>query len=234
VPVFGWFGACATCGVGLVLGAAWVDGGYADYTAVSASSHFCSAEKTFRFPLEFGAQRATTSAWTVTGDGCVVLSAEGAGPRITRATPGRIVDMGVKDTNNMGAAMAPAAADVITRHFKDFDTKPEDYDVIATGDLGKVGTVLLKQLMKENGYELGANYTDCGLEIYSEDNKEKHAGGSGCGCSAVTFSAYFYQRLSRKEIKRMLLVPTGSLHSVVTMQQGETIPAIAHAVVIEA
>jgi stage V sporulation protein AD len=234
VPVFGLFGACSTFGEGLVLGAALVDGGYADYTAVSASSHLCSAEKTFRFPLEFGAQRATTSAWTVTGDGCVVLSSEGGGPRITRATPGRILDMGVKDTNNMGAAMAPAAADVVSRHFMDFNTGPDDYDVIATGDLGKVGTVLFKQLMEENGYTIGDNYTDCGLEIYSEDNKEKHTGGSGCGCSAVTFAAYFYQKLKRMEIKRILFVPTGSLHSVVTMQQGETIPAIAHAVVIEA
>jgi stage V sporulation protein AD len=231
-PVFGLFGACSTFGEALILSAALTDGGYADYVAASASSHFCSAEKTFRFPLELGAQRTPTSSWTVTGDGTVVISNMGTGPRVMAATPGRIVDMDIKDTNNMGAAMAPAAADVLTRHFKDFNTGPDAFDVIATGDLGKVGTVLLKQLMIENGYELKSNYTDCGLEIYGDT--DKHAGGSGCGCVAATFAAYYYQKLRRGEIKRMLLVPTGALHSVVTMQQGETIPAIAHAVVIEA
>ncbi len=232
-PVFGLFGACSTMGEALSLGAALVDGGFADNVVASASSHFCGAEKTFRFPLEFGAQRAPTASWTVTGDGAAVLSRNGSGPYITRVTTGRIVDMGVKDTNNMGAAMAPAAADVITCHLKDFDIDPDYYDIIATGDLGKIGKTLLIQLMRENGYDLSGNLTDCGLEIFAEDNKEHHAGGSGCGCAAATFAGYFYTRLRKKEISRMLFVPTGSLHSVVTMQQGETIPGIAHAVAIE-
>ncbi len=232
-PVFGLFGACSTFGEALTLGAALIDGGFADYTVASASSHFCTAEKTFRFPLELGTQRATTASWTVTGDGAAVLSAIGGGPYVTRVTSGRIVDMGVKDTNNMGAAMAPAAADVLTCHFKDFNLDPDYYDVIATGDLGHVGVTLLIQLMRENGYDLDGIISDCGLMIYDENNKDKKAGGSGCGCSAVTFAGYFYSWLRKKEINRLLFVPTGSLHSVVTMQQGETIPGIAHAVAIE-
>ncbi len=232
-PVFGLFGACSTMGEALSLGAALVDGGFADNVVASASSHFCGAEKTFRFPLEFGAQRTPTASWTVTGDGAAVLSRNGSGPYITRVTTGRIVDMGVKDTNNMGAAMAPAAADVLTRHFKDFGLDPDYYDVIATGDLGHVGQTLLLQLMKDNGYDLSGVIADCGLKIYDENNKEKKAGGSGCGCAAVTFAGHYYSRLRKKEIGRLLFVPTGSLHSVVTMQQGETIPGIAHAVAIE-
>lgn len=232
-PVFGLFGACSTMGEALTLGAVLVDGGYADYTLAAASSHFCGAEKTFRFPLELGTQRAPTASWTVTGDGAAVLSSIGTGPYITTATTGCIVDMGIKDVNNMGAAMAPAAADVLTKHFRDLQIDPDYYDVIATGDLGQYGKKLLLQLMKDSGYDLNGVLTDCGVEIFDQEKQDTHAGGSGCGCAAVTFAGYFYAKLRKKEINRLLLVPTGAMHSVVTMQQGETIPAMAHAVAIE-
>jgi len=232
-PFFGLFSACSAIGEAMTLGAMIIDGGFANHVAASASSHFCGAEKTFRFPLELGTQRSPTASWTVTGSGTVILSASGAGPYVTAATTGAIVDMGIKDANNMGAAMAPAAADVLVKHFQDLNIQPSHYDVIATGDLGKIGSELLLKLMEEKGYNLQTNHTDCGLMIYDMEKQDVHAGGSGCGCAAATFAGYFYTQLKRGEIKRMLLVPTGALHSVATIQQGETIPAIAHAVVIE-
>jgi len=231
-PFFGLFGACSAIGEAMTLGAMIIDGGFANNIIASASSHFCAAEKTFRFPLELGTQRPPTASWTVTGDGAVVLSATGVGPYVTAATTGAIVDMGIKDANNMGAAMAPAAADVIAKHFQDLNIQPSHYDVIATGDLGNVGSDLLMQLMDEKGYDLRSNHKDCGMMIYDLKKQDVHAGGSGCGCSAATFAGYFYRQLQRGDIKRMLLVPTGALHSVVTVQQGESIPAIAHAVAI--
>ena len=232
-PFFGLFGACSAMGEGMSLGAMLIDGGFADHVVASASSHFCSAEKTFRFPLELGTQRAPTASWTVTGDGAVVLSREGAGPYVTAVTTGAVVDMGVTDVNNMGAAMAPAAADVIAKHFRDLGRGPSYYDVIATGDLGEVGQALLLQLMDKEGYNLAGKLTDCGLLIFDRETQDVNAGGSGCGCSAATFAGYFYSRLKKGEISKMLFVPTGALHSVVTIQQGESIPAIAHAVAIE-
>jgi len=232
-PFLGLFGACSAMGEAMSIGAMLIDGGFANHILASASSHFCGAEKTFRFPLELGTQRAPTASWTVTGDGAAVLSREGNGPYITAITTGAVVDMGIKDTNNMGAAMAPAAADVITKHFKDLNRDPNYYDVIATGDLGEVGQTLLLQLMDKEGYNLAGKLTDCGLLIFDREAQDVKAGGSGCGCSAATFAGYFYTRLKKGEIKKMLFVPTGALHSVVTIQQGETIPAIAHAVAIE-
>jgi len=232
-PFFGLFSACSAIGQALTLGAMIIDGGFANYIVASASSHFCGAEKTFRFPLELGTQRPPTSSWTVTGDGAVILSGYGTGPYVTTATTGAIVDMGIKDANNMGAAMAPAAAAVLVKHFRDLNIQPSYYYVIATGDLGKIGSELLLKLMEEEGYNLHANHTDCGMMIYDMEKQDVHAGGSGCGCAAATFAGYFYKQLMRGEIKKMLLVPTGALHSVATAQQGESIPAIAHAVAIE-
>ena len=232
-PYFGLFGACSTMGEAMSLGAILVDGGYADHVVSAASSHFCGAEKTFRFPLELGSQRAPTASWTVTGDGAVVLAKEGNGPRITGVTTGKIVDMGIKDVNNMGAAMAPAAADVMAAHFKDLNIGPDHYDQIVTGDLGHVGSTLLVKLMQESGYDISQNHTDCGIEIYDPEKQNTLAGGSGCGCSAVTLAGYLLYRLGKKEINRLLFIPTGSMHSVVTAQQGETIPGMAHAVAIE-
>ena len=232
-PFFGLFGACSAIGEGLSLAAMLIDGGFANFTIASASSHFCGSEKTFRFPLELGTQRPPTSTWTVTGDGAAVLSKIGSGPYITGVTTGTVVDMGIKDAGNMGAAMAPAAADVITKHFQDFNISPDYYDVIATGDLSAVGSALLLQLMAQNGYDISKNHTDCGLIIFDRETQDVDAGGSGCGCAAVTFAAHFFNKLKTGEINRMLFVPTGALHSPITIQQGESIPAIAHAVAIE-
>ena len=232
-PFFGLFGACSTMGEAMTLGAVLIDGGYGDYVVSAASSHFCGAEKTFRFPLELGTQRAPTSSWTVTGDGAVVLAKQGDGPKVVSATTGKIVDMGIKDVNNMGAAMAPAAADVITAHFRDFGICPDYYDQIITGDLGYVGSELLVKLMEKEGYDISKNHTDCGIEIFDAEKQNTMAGGSGCGCSAVTLTGYLLHRLRKKEINKLLFIPTGAMHSVVTSQQGESIPGMAHAVAIE-
>jgi len=232
-PFYGLFGACSAIGMGLALGAKLIDGGFANYIVANASSHFCGAEKTFRFPLELGTQRSPTASWTVTGDGAILLGAKGDGPYITAATTGSIIDMGQKDANNMGAAMVPAAADVILRHFSDLDLPRDYYDVIATGDLGLYGQTLLLQMLNQGGLDISDRLTDCGILIYDLKEQDVHAGGSGCGCSASVFVAHFLKKLRTGEINRMLLVPTGALHNVVAIQQGETIPAIAHAVAIE-
>ncbi|MCL2499248.1 MAG: stage V sporulation protein AD [Defluviitaleaceae bacterium] len=232
-PFFGLYGACSAMGEGMGLGAMLLDGGYAEYVSVSASSHFCGAEKTFRFPLELGTQRPPTASWTVTGCGTAVLAAQGKGPYITSATTGAIVDMGITDANNMGAAMAPAAADVLINHFKDLNIGPDYYDMVITGDLGFIGRDLLLVLMDEAGYDLHKNLDDCGLLIYDRVTQDVHAGGSGCGCSAAVFASRLLAMLRKKEINRLLFVPTGALHSVASVQQGETMPAIAHAVAIE-
>ncbi len=238
-PFLGIFGACSTVGEALALAAVLTDGGYAQYVLGGASSHFCSAEKTFRFPLGLGTQRTPTASWTVTGDGSFVMSASAGGPdvdhypRVTAATVGKIIDMGIKDTNNMGAAMAPAAADVIINHFQDTGLKPSDYDAIVTGDLGIYGHDLLVQLLLEKGYDISNNSTDCGILIFDSEKQDTHAGGSGCGCAASVFGGYFYKQLKSGIIKRMLLIPTGALMNSITAQQGETIPAIAIAVAIE-
>ena len=233
VPYFGLFGACSTMGESMSLGAMLVDGDFANNVVVGASSHFCAAEKQFRFPLALGTQRPPSATWTVTGDGSAVLSKEGKGPVITEITTGKIIDMGVTDTMNMGAAMAPAAVNVLTAHFKDTGRQPSYYDVIATGDLGYIGKQLVIELMAKEGYEMGENFTDCGIEIFDKESQDTHAGGSGCACSAVTFTSYFYKKLMEGTIGRMLFIPTGALMSPTTSQQGSTIPGIAHGVVIE-
>lgn len=233
IPFFGLFGACSTMGESMSLGAMLIDGGFANHTLVGASSHFCGAEKQFRAPLSLGNQRPPTASWTVTGDGSVVLAKKGKFPCITEITTGKIMDMGVTDANNMGAAMAPAAVDVLTNHFQDTGRTPQDYDVIATGDLGEIGRTLVVDLMKKEGYTLDGRFTDCGIEIFDKNKQDTHNGGSGCACSAVTFCAYFYPKLMSGEIGRMLFIPTGALLSTTSTQQGENIPAIAHGVVIE-
>ncbi len=233
VPFFGIFGACSTMGEAMSLGSILIDGEFAEHVLVGASSHFCAAEKQFRFPLELGTQRPLTSTWTVTGDGSAVLEKGGDGPYITEITTGKIVDMGITDMNNMGAAMAPAAVDTLVAHFKDFNRQPDYYDVIATGDLGYVGHKLVIQLMQEEGYDLSKNYTDCGIEIFNRDTQDTHSGGSGCACAAVTFAGYFYEKIKKGEINKMLFIPTGALVSPTSAQQGESMPGISHAVVIE-
>ncbi len=233
VPYFGLFGACSTMGESMSLGAMLIDGGFAENVLVGASSHFCAAEKQFRFPLALGTQRPPSATWTVTGDGSAVLSKKGKGPVITEITTGKVIDMGVTDTMNMGAAMAPAAVNVLTAHFKETGRQPSYYDVIATGDLGYIGKQLVIELMAKEGYEMGENFTDCGIEIFDKENQDTHSGGSGCACSAVTFASYFYKKLIEGSIGRMLFLPTGALMSPTTSQQGSTIPGIAHGVVIE-
>mgnify|MGYP003104485051 FL=1 len=233
IPFFGVFGACSTMGESMSLGAILLDGGGAKYVLCGASSHFASAEKQFRFPMDLGTQRTPTASWTVTGDGAALLSIQDKPPYIKRITTGKILDMGITDANNMGAAMAPAAADAIYQHFCDFNFEPNYYDVIVTGDLGYIGSELLINLLKEKGIDISKNHKDCGIEIFDKDKQDTHCGGSGCACSAVTFAGYFYNKLNKKEINKVLFVPTGALMSPTSVQQGESIAGIAHCVSIE-
>ncbi|MCD8089111.1 MAG: stage V sporulation protein AD [Clostridiales bacterium] len=231
-PFFGLYGACSTFGESLALGSALIDGGWGENTVCGASSHFCAAEKQFRFPLELGNQRPQTSTWTVTGAGAALLSKEESPVVITGITTGRIVDLGITDANNMGAAMAPAAADVLLNHFKDFGSKPSDYDKIFTGDLGTVGQELLINLLNEKGYDLSPNHSDCGILIYDGKKQDTHSGGSGCACSAAVFSMIF-KKLLDGEYKKILFIPTGALMSPTTVMQGENIMGICHLIKIE-
>lgn len=233
MPFFGLYGACSTMAESLSIAAMFIDGGFANHVVASTSSHFSSSERQFRFPLEYGAQRCGTCQWTVTGSGAMVLGKEGDFPQITHVTTGVVKDYGIKDANNMGAAMAPAAVDTIYRHFEDTGRKPEYYDVIATGDLGRVGKEITAKLLDEYGYDIRKNYVDCGDIIFDEEVQKTDAGGSGCGCSAVVMAGYFYKKLIRKEIKSVLLISTGALMSTTSSLQGESIPGIAHAVAIE-
>lgn len=233
IPFFGVFGACSTFVEGLILGSSFLDSGAGMNVITSTSSHFCSAEKQFRFPLELGNQRPPTAQWTVTGAAATVLSTSGNGPFITHFTPGKIVDKGIKDANNMGAAMAPAAVSTILTHLQDTNRKPSYYDAIITGDLGYVGKEILLDLCKEDGFNLSGNYNDCGVLIFDKEKQDTHSGGSGCGCCGSVFSGYFFNKLRKKEIKKLLLVATGALMNSTSSQQGESIPGIAHAVSIE-
>lgn len=236
IPMFGIYGACSTCGEGLSLGAMSVAAGYADYVAVVTSSHFASAERQFRFPLEYAVQRPKCATWTVTGSGAFILGKEaGEEPiaKITGITTGKIVDFGIKDSMNMGAAMAPAAADLIAQNLKDFGRKPDYYDYIVTGDLGRVGSQILVDLLMESGIDISENHRDCGTTIYDCDTQGVGSGGSGCGCAAATLASCFLPRLHNGSIRRILFVPTGALLSTVSFNEGQTVPGIAHGVMIE-
>ncbi len=233
VPFFGVFGACSTMGEAMALGAINIESGIGQNILVGASSHFCTAEKQFRFPLNLGTQRPKTSTWTVTGAASCLLSLKKGNVKISGITTGKIVDLGIKDSNNMGGAMAPAAADVIVSNFKDFNIDPSYYDMIFTGDLGYVGKELIIELIKEEGFDISKNYTDCGIEIFDQKTQDTHAGGSGCACSGTTFAGMIYSKLKNKELKRILFVPTGALMSPTSVQQGESIAGIAHAIIIE-
>lgn len=233
IPFYGIFGACSTFGEGIQLASVFIDGGGAENVICAASSHFCSAEKQFRFPLELGNQRPPTSQWTVTGAGSVVLSKTGAGPYVTCITTGKIVDMGIKDANNMGAAMAPAALDTLITHFKDTGRSPNYYDGIFTGDLGYIGKEIVMENAMLKGYNIKNNYNDCGVLMFDKEKQDTHSGGSGCACAATVFSGYLYNQLKQRKLKKILLIPTGALTNATTAQQGESIPGIAHAVAIE-
>lgn len=236
IPFLGLYGACSTMAESLCLGGMLVDGGFADRVACGASSHFCTAERQYRFPLEYGGQRPPTAQWTVTGAGAAVIGCGGLGnalAHLTHVTIGRVVDMGITDANNMGAAMAPAACDTLCAHFEDTQRGPEDYDLIVTGDLGRIGRELVLQMMEKQKRPLiPERYMDCGVEIY-DMNQDVHAGGSGCGCSAVVLSSLLLGRLSRGEARRVLFMATGALLSTTSSQQGQSIPGIAHAVALE-
>lgn len=232
-PLWGLYGACSTMSESLCLGALLVGAGYFASAACATGSHFCSAERQFRYPLEYGSVRAPTAQWTVTGAGCVVLAAEGPGPYITRVTPGRVVDAGVKDLANMGAAMAPAAYDTLSSHFASTGRGPDYYDVILTGDLGRLGQEILRDLFAADGVDLGANYMDCGVLIYDLKAQDAHCGGSGCGCSASVLCGHFLRGMRDGLWRRVLFAATGALMSPTVSQQGESIPSVCHAAAIE-
>ena len=233
LPLFGLYGACSTIGEALCLGAMTVEAGYADYVMALSSSHFASAEKQFRFPLEYGNQRPLSTTWTVTGSGAFILGKKGGSVRISGITPGRIVDMGLKDSMNMGACMAPAACDTICRSLEDFEREPEDYDRIITGDLGQVGTTILLDFMKSRGYDIRRQHRDCGTMIFDAETQDTHSGGSGCGCSALVLAAEILPKLMTGQWQRVLFLPTGALLSSVSFNEGNSVPGIAHGVILE-
>ena len=228
IPFVGLFGACSTMGLSIKMASMMVDGGFANRCCAVTSSHFCSAERQFRFPLEYGGQRPPSAQWTVTGSACVVVDKAEGNVRVECATTGKIVDLGIKDANNMGAAMAPAAIDTLVTHFRDTGRKPSYYDAIFSGDLGKVGKSIVIDLMKNQGYDLSQNYFDCGEMIFDE-SQDVHAGGSGCGCSGLMLCAHILPQMEKKKLRRVLFMPTGALMSPTAVQQGESIPGVAHA-----
>ncbi len=233
IPLFGLYGACSTAGESLSLGSMIVSGGFANNVLCVASSHFASAEKQFRFPLEYGNQRPLAASWTVTGCGAFVVSKDTGDVMIKGITTGKVVDYGIKDSMNMGAAMAPAAADLIYQNLKDFNIEPGYYDKIITGDLGKVGRDILIKLLQDNGVDISKQHMDCGIEIFNDDTQDTHAGGSGCGCAAATLSGMILTKMKNKTWNRVLFVPTGALLSTVSYNEGQSVPGIAHGVMLE-
>ena len=233
IPLFGLFGACSTSGEALALASMAVAAGYGDYMLAVTSSHFGSAEKEFRFPLSYASQRPLSAQWTVTASGAFLIGKRKSHVRITGITVGKIVDWGLKDSQNMGACMAPAACDTIIRNLEDFGRTPEDYDRIITGDLGYVGQSILFDLMRNQNVDIKNNHMDCGMTIFNQKTQDTHAGGSGCGCAASTLSAYILPKIESGEWKRVLFVPTGALMSTVSYNEGSSVPGIAHGIVIE-
>ena len=244
IPFFGLYGACSTMGESLSLGAIAVSAGYGHHILCATSSHFATAEKEFRFPLGYGNQRPFSATWTVTGSGACILNTAPPGEKsplrsgngcaaITGLTAGRVMDYGLKDSMNMGGCMAPAACDTIARNFSDFGRKPSDYDAVFTGDLGSIGQKILLDLLSEQNIQLSPIHKDCGILIYDNPSQDTHAGGSGCGCSAVVLASYILPKVVSGEWKRILFVPTGALLSKVSFNEGDSIPGLAHGVVIE-
>lgn len=229
IPYFGLYGACSTAVEGLILASVLHSGGWFEKCASVASSHNCTAERQYRSPIEYGSQRTPTAQWTVTGAGAFLIGSGGK-VRVRRALPGIVVEKGIRDSANMGAAMAPAAVDTLTRFFEETGTVPNDYDMIVSGDLGWEGGAILCDLMLAGGYDIRNQYTDCGRVIYSKGTQDKHAGGSGCGCAATVAASYLVPRLERGELKRVLLMATGAMMSPSSIMQGDAIPAIAHLV----
>lgn len=232
IPHLGLYGACSTMAESLILAAMAVSGGFAERVVAMTSSHFASSERQYRFPLGYGGQRTPTSQWTVTGSGAAMVCRDGNGPHIVSGTVGTVTDLGIRDANNMGAAMAPAAYATIRTHFQDLHTGPEDYDLIVTGDLGQLGKELLLEMSRKDGVGLGGKLTDCGTLIFDNTRQDVHSGGSGCGCSAVTLCGYLLENLRREKLKKILFCGTGALLSPTSTQQGLPIPGVCHAVCI--
>lgn len=232
IPHIGLYGACSTMAESLILASMVISGRFCDNAVALTSSHFASSERQYRFPLGYGGQRTPTAQWTVTGSGAVLLENSGTGPRVECCTIGTVTDLGIKDANNMGAAMAPAALATIKAHFTDFGRKAEDYDLIITGDLGQLGMEILLTLARKEGIGLGGKLTDCGTIIFDSAKQDVHSGGSGCGCSAVTLCAHFLPKLECGKLKRILFCGTGALLSPTSTQQGLPIPGVCHAVSI--
>ena len=234
IPYFGLYGACSTAIEGIILSSLLISGRHCKKCAAVTSSHFCTAEQQYRTPLEYGGQRAPTAQWTVTGSGAFILGTESdIGVRVTKAMPGIVIDKGINDAANMGAAMSPAALDTLVSFFKESRTRPEDYGAIYTGDLGMEGSSILREFMKIEGYELGNNYEDCGTIIFNIEEQDVHSGGSGCGCSAVVLASHILPRLRSGEIKSAIIVGTGAMMSPSSLKQGQSIPAIAHLILLE-
>lgn len=231
-PFLGVYGACSTMAESIAVGSVLVDGGYFDNVVCCTGSHFSTAERQYRFPLELGNQRPPTSQWTVTGAGSCILSLKGEGPIVSMITFGKVIDWGISDVNNMGAAMAPAVRNTLLRHFKNTKTTPDDYDLIVTGDLGKVGSEILIDLMEDEGIILGVNYCDCG-QMYYKREQNTLCGASGAGCCATVFNSYLMAKMRDGQYKKILFLPTGALLSATSTQQGDSIPGVCHAIVIE-
>lgn len=227
IPYFGLYGACSTAAEGIMLASALVSAGYFNRVAAVTSSHYCSAERQYRSPIEYGAQRSPTAQWTVTGAGAFMISSGGK-VRICEALPGIVIEKGITDASNMGAAMAPAAADTIIRYFSSSGYSPSDFDMIVTGDLGAEGGSILCELLLTEGVDIRKKYADCGTLIYDLKRQDKHAGGSGCGCSAVVLASYLIPMLEKGDLSDILLIGTGAMMSPSSIQQGYSIPAVAH------
>ena len=232
IPHLGLYGACSTMAESLLMASMAVGGGFSDKVVAMTSSHFASSERQYRFPLGYGGQRTPTSQWTVTGSGATLVCSQGTGPKITACTIGTVTDLGVKDANNMGAAMAPAAYQSIRAHFEDLQCSPADFDLIVTGDLGQTGKELLMELARKDGISLGGKLTDCGTLIFDNTTQDVHSGGSGCGCSAITLCGYLLEQLRSGKLKKILFCGTGALLSPTSTQQGLPISGVCHAVCI--
>ena len=232
IPHLGLYGACSTMAESLLVASMAVGGGFLDHAVAMTSSHFASSERQYRFPLGYGGQRTPSSQWTVTGSGAALVSSHGIGPKITACTIGVVTDLGIKDANNMGAAMAPAALETIQAHFDDMKTGPEDFDLIVTGDLGQLGKEMLMTLSSDQGISLGGKLEDCGNLVFDNTTQDVHAGGSGCGCSAITLCGFLLDQLSQGKLNKILFCGTGALLSPTSTQQGLPIPGVCHAVAI--
>lgn len=232
IPFYGLYGACSTMGESLSLAALLIDGGFARLAAAMTSSHYCTAERQYRMPVPYGSQRTPTAQWTATASGCCILGAQGDGPYITHVTCGRIVDWGITDANNMGAAMAPAAYATLHAHFEETGRSPDFYDLIVTGDLGSLGKEIVTDFFQRDGIDLRGRYDDCGVLLFDPTTQDVHAGGSGCGCSAVVLTGHLLREMRRGTYRNLLFCGTGALHSPTATMQGESIPGICHAVAI--